>query len=636
VKRFLMMACLALQALGTASAAAEAPPWQWSNVERVVVFADVHGAYNELSGLLRQVGMIDADAHWTGGRTHLVSLGDLLSRGPDSRKVLDLLMRLEGEARAAGGDLHVVLGNHELMHLTGDLRYATPPELAQYTEFETPEMREEIFARLRAGGWKSAEPEAAARAAFEDRFPKGYLGHRAAFAPEGRYGAWLLQKPVLIRVNDALFMHGGLPITLASVDTATFVESLNRELRTAVAQIRELIATGLLDPDTDPALRERVARERLAVITDPPAAARLLDLIDAVARFDTQSLLTTEAGPLWYRGTSLCNPLTEGDVVTRVLQHYGVKRAFVGHTPTLDARIASRFDGRVVRVDTGMLTLAFKGRPAALEITSNGLRAYYAGEAAPRAVDAEPRRLGRRPAALPDDDTLAEFLRTATVTSIEPMPGTDSPKKVTLERGPLRVAAIFKSTDSGPRARSHDREGEINSSQRWQHEVAAYQVDRLLGLELVPVTVEREIDGRRGSLQFWIDDLISNREAVAGKVPLTGYCSLDDQHALMLVFDALIKNANRHAGNFLYERDSGMLRLIDHSRSFRLGGLPEMPKVTSRRVTETLARNLAALTPERITEVLSRLLEREQVRALIARRDALLKLATKQNARPQS
>ena len=64
--------------------------------------------------------------HWAAGRAHVVSLGDLLDRGADSRKVMDLLMRLQGEAAAAGGQLHVVLGNHEAMNLLGDLRYVVP------------------------------------------------------------------------------------------------------------------------------------------------------------------------------------------------------------------------------------------------------------------------------------------------------------------------------------------------------------------------------------------------------------------------------------------------------------------------------------------------------------------------------
>jgi hypothetical protein len=103
---------------------------QWNGVERVVAFADVHGAYTELLTLFRETGIVDAKDRWAAGHTHLVSLGDLLDRGADSRKVMDLLMRLQGEARAAGGQVHVVLGNHEAMNLLGDLRDVDVGEFA--------------------------------------------------------------------------------------------------------------------------------------------------------------------------------------------------------------------------------------------------------------------------------------------------------------------------------------------------------------------------------------------------------------------------------------------------------------------------------------------------------------------------
>jgi hypothetical protein len=89
-----------------ASPAAAASPVTWTDVERVVAFADVHGAYAELVALLREAGVVDGGLRWSAGKTHVVSTGDLLDRGADSRKVMDLLMRLQGEAARAGGRLH--------------------------------------------------------------------------------------------------------------------------------------------------------------------------------------------------------------------------------------------------------------------------------------------------------------------------------------------------------------------------------------------------------------------------------------------------------------------------------------------------------------------------------------------------
>ena len=83
------------------------------------------------------VGVIDADFNWSGGKTHLVSLGDLLDRGPESRKVVELLMKLDGQAEKAGGAVHLALGNHEVMVMTGDLRYVSAAEFAAFAGDET-------------------------------------------------------------------------------------------------------------------------------------------------------------------------------------------------------------------------------------------------------------------------------------------------------------------------------------------------------------------------------------------------------------------------------------------------------------------------------------------------------------------
>ena len=129
--RFLLLlsAALALAAFAAAPARADSN-WRWTGVDRVVAFGDVHGAYRELVALLQRAGVVDPSLHWSGGATHLVSLGDLVDRGPDSRAVLDLLMRLEDEAPKVGGVVHVVLGNHEVMNLTGDLRYVSEADYA--------------------------------------------------------------------------------------------------------------------------------------------------------------------------------------------------------------------------------------------------------------------------------------------------------------------------------------------------------------------------------------------------------------------------------------------------------------------------------------------------------------------------
>src|SRR5262245_10688082 len=95
---------------------------EFSGVERVVAVGDVHGDYAGFVWVLRAAGIIDAKERWIGGKAHLVQTGDVVDRGGDSRKAMDLLMSLEKQAAKAGGRVHALIGNHEAMNLYGDLR----------------------------------------------------------------------------------------------------------------------------------------------------------------------------------------------------------------------------------------------------------------------------------------------------------------------------------------------------------------------------------------------------------------------------------------------------------------------------------------------------------------------------------
>ena len=77
---------------------------------KVVAFADVHGAYDDWVSLLQEVGVVDDQLNWSGGKTHLVSVGDLIDRGPGSRQVVELLMKLDAQADKAGGAVHMDAG----------------------------------------------------------------------------------------------------------------------------------------------------------------------------------------------------------------------------------------------------------------------------------------------------------------------------------------------------------------------------------------------------------------------------------------------------------------------------------------------------------------------------------------------
>ena len=96
---------------------------------RVVAVGDVHGDLTAFRAILKDAGLVDDRGAWTGGDAVLVQTGDLIDRGPSTRGVLDFVMALEKDAAKSGGSVVVLLGNHEVMNMTGDLRYVAAREL---------------------------------------------------------------------------------------------------------------------------------------------------------------------------------------------------------------------------------------------------------------------------------------------------------------------------------------------------------------------------------------------------------------------------------------------------------------------------------------------------------------------------
>ena len=123
---------------GRAKPPAESP-------EAVVAIGDVHGDFDDFVAILQHIGLIDKENHWSGGKTTLVQVGDLLDRGPKPRLVMDLMMALEPEAPKAGGRVVSLLGNHEMMNIMGDLRYVTPENYASFADSQSDERRKSAY-----------------------------------------------------------------------------------------------------------------------------------------------------------------------------------------------------------------------------------------------------------------------------------------------------------------------------------------------------------------------------------------------------------------------------------------------------------------------------------------------------------
>jgi hypothetical protein len=625
----------ALAVTGAAGATTQASPAVWSGVERVVAFADVHGAHAELTALLQSVGIIDAELRWTGGRTHLVSLGDLLDRGADSRKVMDMLMRLQREAEAAGGRVHVVLGNHEAMNVLGDLRYVAADEFAAYAADEDPDERtrqREAFLARQSG---------ATAADFERMFPPGFFAHRRLLGPQGQYGRWLLALPAAVRVNDTVYMHGG-PSSLLH---GRGIEDLNRAYTAAVdeylATEAPLRAAGLIEIEDAYAERPDAAAARLQAM---PAGAERDALARTVERFrraDDDPLLGPK-GPNWYRGAAFCNECAEADVLKPFLQQVGARRVVIGHTVARNATVVSRFDGAVVKLDAGMNRAVYQGRPAALISEAAGSRVVYAlPTVAAASVPAEPLYLSSQKLA---EDTVADILARGTIeTTLTCAPGVLE-TRVTLDG--RSVNAIFESA----------------SPETVKRELAAYRLDRALGLGLVPATVAREHAGQDGILQGRPASWASEQDrqnarggALAGlacqtitavpqseparrplppdgktpRLPTGGWCDLGAQFQLAYAFDALIGNQARTPDRYLYDADASTMFLTGHGSTF--GASTQVPKALEGPLAKTgaeMQERLRRLDAATVEAAIGELVGTRAVKPLLQRRDKILGLAS--------
>ena len=314
-----LMRCVCIVVL--CSWAAAAADFSWSGVDRIVALGDIHGDYDQFVAVLRAAGVINKNANWAGGNTHLVQLGDIPDRGPFPRKIMDLLMKLERQAERANGKVHVLIGNHEAMNIYGDLRYTTPEEFREFADDRSRATRQAYYEEQVADLKKQAEAtgktfaaDEAWRKKWELEHPLGWIEQRFAYGPNGKYGRWIRTHNAIIKIDDTLFVHGGIGPKYADMPADLINDKIRQELSDF-----SLLKGGIT---------------------------------------------TDSEGPLWYRGLALGNEHELAGHVETVLKNFGVRRIVVGHTTTLTTLIP-RFDGKVIQADVG-LSKYFGGPPACL------------------------------------------------------------------------------------------------------------------------------------------------------------------------------------------------------------------------------------------------------------------------------
>ncbi len=310
-----------------------------ASARRIVAVGDLHGDFSAWRDIARAAGLVDDRGRWIGGGAILVQTGDVVDRGPDSRRIIQDLMRLQREVPRAGGQVIALVGNHEAMNLTGDLRYVSAGDYAAYADSGSARRRETVFEANKAAieqAYRQGDPKitaAAIRQAWLEATPLGSVEHQIAWSPDGEIGRWVVGNPAVVLLDGVLFVHGGISPAYAQLP---------------VAEINRQVAAALRAQTTAPD----------AIINDP-------------------------LGPLWFRGLAATDAeageapaKTSGAAapaeppieqqLDALLSAQGAKRIVIGHTPHL-AGIEILYGGRLIRIDTG-ISAVYGGQVSYLDI----------------------------------------------------------------------------------------------------------------------------------------------------------------------------------------------------------------------------------------------------------------------------
>ncbi|ABV35880.1 metallophosphoesterase [Shewanella sediminis HAW-EB3] len=241
----------------------------YSDIKKVVALSDVHGQYDILITLLRNQNIIDKDNNWAFGDGHMVMTGDMFDRGHQVNEVLWFMYQLDQQAIEAGGKLHLLMGNHEQMVMRGDLRYVHE--------------RYQVAAKL-------------LERSYDELYDKS-----------SEIGQWLRAKHTLVKINDTLFLHGGIS-----------GEWLDRGLTLDVA---------------NDLYRKNIDRSKPELKQD-----------------DLLNFLFFGNGPTWYRG--YFKPGYDEAELDKILSYFDVKHIVVGHTS--QERVLGLYNNKVIAVDSSI------------------------------------------------------------------------------------------------------------------------------------------------------------------------------------------------------------------------------------------------------------------------------------------
>ena len=242
-----------------------------------------------------------------------------------------------------------------------------------------------------------------------------------------------------------------------------------------------------------------------------------------------------------------------------------------------------------------------------------------------------PRRVFRDPDGNPlpfqSATEIEEFLRTARVVEVTDIgEGVTKPKRILLESGGVRAHAKFGYHESkGQGEKLADGTIEMYFQDSYKADMAACVLSRLLGMEMLPPAVIRQVEGQEGIVQIWIEDLESYEDWLqVNKTGQPGSLYLQRQLKDMYTFDLLVRNIDRHQNNINWD-DAWNLWLIDHTRSLARDASLRNPG-SFKGVSRDLYQALQSLSKSEVETALGPYLGNFEIKALLKRRDKLVKL----------
>ncbi|MBR9999024.1 MAG: metallophosphoesterase [Cyclobacteriaceae bacterium] len=220
--------------------------FEFRKAEKIFVVSDIHGHFDSFIKLLKANKIIDENLAWAWGKGHLVINGDVFDRGAGVTECLWLIFKLEYQAEKSGGRVHYLLGNHELMILKdNDKSYV-------HDKYILP-------------------------------FAKAGMDYHDLFSWENILGQWLRSKKIVVKINNLLFVHGGIPPGF--VDKQQTLEKMNQSIHDYLADTSGIVLYAN-------------------------------DLI---------------IEPTWYRG--YFEQTSQEEDINKVCKYYKVEKIIVGHTP---------------------------------------------------------------------------------------------------------------------------------------------------------------------------------------------------------------------------------------------------------------------------------------------------------------